>query len=195
VIHDAEIAWFAGLLEGEGYFGMAPNRTRGRTERYPSIVIAMCDQDVVERCARLLGTRASHLKSRQEHHKPTYRCLIRGTGAIEWMLRIYPYMGRRRQAKIREIVEEWRTVPLLKAPRMKRSEPIGFLDTINLPSSPIADVTRARPSLPTSLVLPWEKSQNTVIDAKQGLEISESGRCTGGPSRPIVVAPVRLPGF
>jgi hypothetical protein len=32
---DTEIAWLAGLLEGEGYFGMVNNRVNGKTYRYP----------------------------------------------------------------------------------------------------------------------------------------------------------------
>lgn len=130
MVLEAEIAWFAGLLEGEGYFSMEVNHTNKKIQRYPSIVIAMSDRDVVERCANLLGTKVSELRKRRPHHKPTYRCVIRGSGAVEWMRLVRPFMGERRGQKIDEIVQEWEQRPTVHAQsRMKRAEPLGFMSS------------------------------------------------------------------
>jgi hypothetical protein len=46
-----DIAWLAGLLEGEGSF------MRGKRKDAPGISLAMTDRDVVERAAKLLRTK------------------------------------------------------------------------------------------------------------------------------------------
>lgn len=130
MISETEIAWLAGLLEGEGYFSLRKARKIKSTgeERWdPTIVLVMSDLDIVERCARMWGTHASELKKREEHHLPSYRCTLRGSGAIHWMKRIYPYMGARRREKIKEIIEQWETMPLYKKPILRRNRPEGFL--------------------------------------------------------------------
>ena len=47
---DCELAWLAGLLEGEGCFSMA----NAGAHRYPAVRVEMASRDVVERAARLL---------------------------------------------------------------------------------------------------------------------------------------------
>ena len=45
-----EIAWLAGLLEGEGSFGAYVKGSQS-----PCIQFSMCDKDVLERAANMLG--------------------------------------------------------------------------------------------------------------------------------------------
>lgn len=52
---DIEIAWMAGLLEGEGCF-TAEGGQRARF-RYPRITLGMTDRDVVERASVLFDAR------------------------------------------------------------------------------------------------------------------------------------------
>ena len=94
-----ETSWVAGLLEGEGYFGV--NRY-GATYR-PSIVLGMKDYDVVDHARSVLGL---------EHHRITSRkdglYLLQ---AQKWDdvarigLQLFEFMGARRQAAIANQLE------------------------------------------------------------------------------------------
>jgi hypothetical protein len=46
-----QVAWLAGLLEGEGYFGLIPNKVKGKTYRYARVGVTMTDEDVIRRAA------------------------------------------------------------------------------------------------------------------------------------------------
>jgi hypothetical protein len=89
-------AWIAGLLEGEGSF-IASRATRSS---YPVIKVEMCEQEVVERAARLLDTRVWLVAPGTEGWRPTYVAQIAGHRAAEWMRALRPYMGlaERRQS-------------------------------------------------------------------------------------------------
>ena len=89
-----DIAWLAGLLEGEGTFFARDHR--GGSHR---VVIASTDKDVVERSASLMGNPKvypSIYKNRPKHWKPLYRCGIEGRPAAALMMTIYPLMGKKR---------------------------------------------------------------------------------------------------
>lgn len=110
-----DIAWLAGLLEGEASFMLR----RGNAK----IGIQMTDRDVVERAANLLGVTIG-LHSRQPKGKTTYlpvfHLAVHGIKAIAWMMTLYTFMGERRQAKIAQILGEWKNAK--SAPRSSRGQ-------------------------------------------------------------------------
>jgi hypothetical protein len=82
VIPTPEIAWVAGLLEGEGAFLMS-----GRSI---TIVMPSTDRDVIERIALLLGARVYGPLKRgllQQGYKPMYRAQVKGPAAAGWIPR------------------------------------------------------------------------------------------------------------
>lgn len=96
---ETEIAWLAGWLEGEGYFGVAPSG---------SIVIQVCctDQDVMEKAAKLMRAKGVKLQKRKkEHWKDVYKAHLHGQSAVNIMKLIRPYMGERRGAVIDTAIE------------------------------------------------------------------------------------------
>lgn len=102
-----EIAWVAGLLEGEGYFGV--------NNASPRIQLAMTDLDVIEKARDLIGKNQIISTYTQEGlgkdghlRKPKYTLTITGQIAIEWMMTIYTFMGTRRKAKIRHLIDFWK---------------------------------------------------------------------------------------
>lgn len=108
---DIEIAWLAGLLEGEGSFMMCNNRGGGKTYRYPKIVVGMTDRDIIERVAAIFGTSVYNLPDYtypqyQKPRKPAYRAAVQGTKAAELMKALYPWLGARRRAKVDEVFLE-----------------------------------------------------------------------------------------
>jgi hypothetical protein len=94
-----EIAWAAGLFEGEGCI----TRTISHGITKPRISLGMTDKDVVERFGRIVGLQQIHSMkgpSRQDHWKD---CWMWATCKKSEVLRILamflPYLGNRRAYK------------------------------------------------------------------------------------------------
>jgi len=110
---EAETAWLAGLLEGEGCFSVYD---KGR--RKPSIVVGLCmtDKDVVLRACDLMGLNRSKVgkrspAGRSRNQGPgrdvsrwsnSYEFKAHAADAVRVMRAVRPYMGARRGAKIDE---------------------------------------------------------------------------------------------
>ena len=104
------LAWMAGFLEGEGCFGYYKYaEVKGRKYYRPQIVAASTDKDVMLKLASMFD--ASVSPPREQHgkgSKPMYYVFIGGKKASGWMMTLYTLMGSRRQAKIREVLSQWR---------------------------------------------------------------------------------------
>ena len=102
-----ELAWLAGLLEGEGSFLRGPPSSR----RLPAIRVAMNDRDVLERVASLWGSRLATIAPRRDGWAVSYSLNIRGANAVAWMHALRPLMGTRRQAQIDRAVASYAPPP------------------------------------------------------------------------------------
>lgn len=109
---EIDIAWLAGLLEGEASFIYS--------KKSPKIALQMSDEDVVAEAATLLGATVRAPWRREEHFKFIYGAHLYGVRAVVWMLTIFPLMGNRRRSKIRDIVDRWMLEANPKAPRGHR---------------------------------------------------------------------------
>lgn len=103
VITVKDIAWLAGILEGEGSFSAC-----GPHGGSPMITLRMSDRDVVERVAFLLDGNMTGPHQYNLARKPMWSTTRNGAIAVSWMLTLYPLMGERRKVKIRECIERWR---------------------------------------------------------------------------------------
>lgn len=106
MIADANVAWLAGLLEGEGSFTLShPNSP----DRRPQLRVAlkMKDKDVVERAAALFpsGSAVIAAPDSRENKSDCWAKSWNGADAAFVMDCILPYMGQRRSAKIRELLK------------------------------------------------------------------------------------------
>ena len=106
---ETELAWLAGLLEGEGTF--SPHRSRSKTKVYSQcrVQIQMSDYDVIRKVARLTGSKTLGPYSNVRSSRPSYRgrnplpcwvVSIVGKRAEDLMRKIRPYMGKRRKSQI-----------------------------------------------------------------------------------------------
>ena len=114
-IPEPQIAWIAGLLEGEGSFGI----DRRSEKRYknskappsPFIKIAMVDEDVIAHLSRLLDKPYYVPNRLTVTGKKVFQLHIGEKKKVLWILqRIRPYMGVRRGEKIDEclvLLREW----------------------------------------------------------------------------------------
>lgn len=112
-----EIAWAAGVLEGEGCFTRQASYTRKDGSKLYAIAIrcAMGDGDVVRRLHRVLRVGRVYYWSPPSHRKrgfaPQYVLGIYARQARGVMRLILPYMCKRRSARIRQLLRgDFRTI-------------------------------------------------------------------------------------
>src|SRR5262245_51776004 len=104
-----EIAWLAGLLEGEGSFGLRTTRGNGHDFYYPQVTLEMTDLDVVTKVQTLLDAPSvTSRQPRKTNHNPTYVCALYGTRAVALMMTILPFMGARRSHRIQQCLADWK---------------------------------------------------------------------------------------
>ena len=92
------IDWLAGLLEGEGCFSIQRPNRKGRSP-YPTITLAMTDEDIVRHAAEIFGITYRHHKYTKSF-KSVWVCTVTCSRAETWMTILRPYMGKRRQQQI-----------------------------------------------------------------------------------------------
>lgn len=101
---EAEWAWCAALLEGEGTFGDG----FGDGTRYVTLTVAMTDEDVIARFAKLTGSwTTSKLPSGSLGLKRQYVAGLGGEQALYVMTAILPWMGKRRTERICQIMGDY----------------------------------------------------------------------------------------
>lgn len=106
-------AWLAGLLEGEGHFGM--NRTG--PSPYPLITLQMCSRDIVERVGHMIDAPSIRTSTPKNiAWNPTYSIQIAGASAAAWMRTLRPYMGERRTAAIDAALAAYSPIRLVDPP-------------------------------------------------------------------------------
>lgn len=94
-----DLGWIAGIIEGEGHI----DRAR------PRVTVEMVDADVIQHLARLWGTPARALSRPSRPDSTTHYTAVCGKRAVQWMLMIYPLLGARRKARIREVMTTWKS--------------------------------------------------------------------------------------
>lgn len=111
---ECDLAWVAGLLEGEGHFGIARPQNG---LAYPLIQLKMCDEDVVRRAASLLrAPTPRRALPREIRWKTTFDAKVVGAPAAEWMRRLRPLMGARRGAAIDAALAAYAPIRLVDPP-------------------------------------------------------------------------------
>lgn len=107
-MRDVDLGWLAAILEGEGCFTVSgkPNNKSVR------IYLKTTDRDVAERCAHLLN--AFHVRAAARRgwtRKQAWEVEVSGHLAVDAMRLVLPEMGKRRTARIRELLTLWDSRP------------------------------------------------------------------------------------
>jgi hypothetical protein len=100
---DTDIAWAAGLFEGEG--SVCASKSKGRIARGLRMQLGMSDQDVVERFFGIVGHGAVYpAKPYKTGWKPRFTWTSnRSKQCIETMETFLPYLGERRTSRWYEV--------------------------------------------------------------------------------------------
>ena len=100
MIKTIDIAWLAGLLEGEAWFGL----TKGK---YPVLGVGMTDEDVIIKVADMWDVRVGHYRN-------IWTARVYGAPAIKWMMILLPFLGKRRRENITSIINGWKRYSCLR---------------------------------------------------------------------------------
>lgn len=110
MIETKTIHWLAGLLEGEAAFT--------NSCQWPGLLrieFTSTDLDVALRVSHILNCPYTIRPSSTLTKKQAYQVrLARRAEAAGWMMTLYPLMGVRRKAKIRELLGKWRSTKSIK---------------------------------------------------------------------------------
>lgn len=103
-----DLAWFAGIMEGEGYFGV-------RKHSGLTLEVTMTDKDVIDRVASLFP-----FGTRNERTLPSGKIaywwgVTKQSAVAGLMMTLLPLMGNRRRQKIIDCLQHWKATPLPKA--------------------------------------------------------------------------------
>lgn len=99
-----EIAWAAGLFEGEGSIQLW---REGKSDRlYPRLDLASTDEDVVRRFSNAVGTGRVYGPYSRPNRKTFWRCLLHGQDARHALDLIGPWLGERRAARMQQVLEQ-----------------------------------------------------------------------------------------
>lgn len=109
-----EVAWVAGLLEGEGTF-WTKTRTRGDARyRYPVVGMTMTDEDVIRRLHEVTGAGNVHGPFKPPEHdgykrKARWQWQVTAADdAVALMAAIREHMGKRRGEAIDLALSAWK---------------------------------------------------------------------------------------
>lgn len=95
-----DIAWLAGLIEGEGNISI-----NGRSL---TLRIKMGDRDVISRAADLLGGKVYAATVSDPKGQPMWLAQVKSSTAAGWIMTIYPWLGARRRQQARDALAFWR---------------------------------------------------------------------------------------
>lgn len=93
---EAQAAWLAGILDGEGCLDFTRNSPRVR--------VKMTDHDLIIRVATLIGGSIHHEAPRQAHHKPCLVTQVHGDTAVAVLRSVLPFLSSRRTARATDLI-------------------------------------------------------------------------------------------
>ena len=102
---DAEVAWIAGVLEGEGCW------TRCGTHGGWRVAVRMTDEDVIRRLQVITGIGTITVESSKKGYKTAWCWCVAARVHREWLtVQVWPWMGERRRSRILELWPEVQAV-------------------------------------------------------------------------------------
>lgn len=144
-ISPLDVAWLAGLVEGEGNIGV-----NGRSF---TIRIKMTDHDVIVRAAELRGGKIYSSKI-AKGRKPIWLTQVKSTGAVSWAMTLYSWLGMRRRQQVRDGLAHWRLqgngvvgealAEAIRSRRADRTSQAEIMELLNVSKSTVYRHTRGR---------------------------------------------------
>ena len=100
-MNDVELAYLAGIVDGEGTVTMSRSGTR--TYR-PAVNVDSTDRELIEWIHERCGGMIIEKKTYKSHHRQSYIWRLRNFAAVEMLAAILPFMVIERKRKRAEII-------------------------------------------------------------------------------------------
>ena len=129
-----DIAWAAGLFEGEGCIFQGKGRPRkdGTILLYPRMTLNTTDQDVLNKFAKIVGVGGIKIvETKEAHWKTQYQWWLTNTEEVKSLLKQFrPYLGKRRLAKADQVLEDYENNVIKKPWAFKKRDSSGRFTTM-----------------------------------------------------------------
>lgn len=102
----SELAWAAGLFEGEGCFYL--RRATGKRSVHLGACLAMADEEIVRRFSEVVGVGVvakNQRRLQRPHHSVTWRWQANGPAVSIVYELLGPWLGTRRRTRYAEILD------------------------------------------------------------------------------------------
>ncbi len=110
MVTTAQIAWAAGIVEGEGCITLnGGSKAKNRPALSPMLSVGMTDEDVVTKFRDIFAPKLNIYRTVQEGHKPYFTVKLVGKRAVGLMLTLFSHLGSRRRARIKEVLAVWQS--------------------------------------------------------------------------------------
>jgi len=102
---ELDVAWAAGILEGEGCFFIYDRNIRTGSKNI-GIRCNMTDEDIILRLKDVFSFGTIHVKSpKKPQHKVGWEWRLEKHSSIEEVInKVLPYLGKRRSSKAKELL-------------------------------------------------------------------------------------------
>ena len=105
-----DIAWLAGLLEGEGNFGLdkrsSKRYTNSSSPPAPYIQLSMIDEDVIQKVSKFVQKNYKPLNRKTTTNQTVFKVSIGDRETLRYLLPlIFPYLGSRRKKQVQECLD------------------------------------------------------------------------------------------
>lgn len=107
-----KLIFLAGLFEGEGSFGLWGKHTKNNM--YLTINVNMIDRDIVERFLNFFKIGSIYTPKPVANRKQQYAWKVTGKKAMEIILQMAPYFGKRRKEKFKQCCQSYKQLPHLR---------------------------------------------------------------------------------
>lgn len=97
---EVDLAWAAGLIEGEGCFTI-------HSKKHPYFLLDMCDKDVLEKFKTIfpfVNLRGPYTNPKRPDNKPRWRVDAFGPKCRHIIIHTYQYFGERRKAQMNNVM-------------------------------------------------------------------------------------------
>lgn len=100
-----QVAWAAGVIEGEGCFTIVKN-SKAKNGMSAKFVLQMNDKDIVDRLFGLFGLGKVYHRPSRGSSKESWAWTIYKVSELEKLIKlVLPWLGQRRASKANEILE------------------------------------------------------------------------------------------
>ena len=110
LIKPEDLAWAAGLFEGEGCITLQVDKRNTNTYKKMALFLAMIDEDVVRKFHGIVqvgNVSLAHTPSMKKNgQKPQWRWCAYGGEAEELLWELLPHLGSRRKARSLEVFSQ-----------------------------------------------------------------------------------------